>query len=166
MADTATAETTAHRMLNISIGKGRRELYEKLEALTADLKCSRADLVWFAIKNLTDEPPTEAPEGSKSHVGSAMGFWVVPTVDNDGKATAIAVQEVASRAQLKGGRTFFRYGMIEDESTGEASIDTKGRKRARNQAVKAAKYDCQLLGVDSFNVNSVIYNDELPEIEG
>lgn len=144
---TATAETPAqtgtttkkkgyHTMI-IGVSKARKATKETLQKLADSLDCKPSALIWLAVDNLLKNPPKEAPEGARGgSVGSASGFWTVPVVNNAGRATAIRVEEVASRGDVEGGRTFFRYKKSDD----------KERNRAKNQAIKAAQVDANLIG--------------------
>jgi hypothetical protein len=127
---------TSYETMVIGVPRARKEERAKLDALATKLGCKPSALVWLGIGMLLSSPPTSAPAGATANTGSAPGFWVVPTKDNKGKATAISVVEVASRGDAEG-RTFFRF----------KAGDTKGRERALNQAKRAAQYDSELLGL-------------------
>ena len=145
-ASTTTPTTAAgdatpkkYQTMIIGIGAPRKELHTAMMTLSKKLGCRISDLVMEFCAAGMAKPPTVAPAGSSPSGGSARGFWVVPLTDEAGRATAIRIVEVENRSNMTGGRTFFRY----------SEADETGRKRAHNQAVRAAQYDCKLLGMDA-----------------
>ena len=131
-----------YRMLNIGIGKAHKATHDSLLALGVTLHCAVSALVWDALERYLKTPPTSPPEGAAAPVGTAAGWWVVATVDGDGRATGVAVVEVAARGDAEG-LSFFRYNR--DKET--QAIDAKSRTRALKQAARAARQTMMLAGL-------------------
>lgn len=138
----ATADERYKTMI-IGIGKSHEGDHKALCALADKLGCKPGALVWHAVKALLASPPKQgdvAVAASNVGVGSAPGFWVVPSVDAAGKCTSISIVEVTKRSDANG-RAFFRF------TAGEKPEDTvKARDRALKQATRAAEYDAKLVG--------------------
>ncbi len=127
------------------VPKSREDLQKSVVALAEKLGCRASHLMYMGLERIIADPPesvsvptTERGAGGGGFVGSAPGFWTVPVIDpKTSRATNVKVVEVKARPDVKNGRTFFRF----------KDGDAKERGRARNQAIKAAKYDLQLIGV-------------------
>lgn len=124
------------KAMPIHISASREALHEKVVALAAKLNCRLTDIVWDALEKYVAVPPTVAPAGASPRGGSAPGFWLVHTLNKDGRLSGIAVREVKERPQADG-KTFYRY----------AEGDEKGRARALAQVQRAAAYDAGLAGI-------------------
>ena len=127
-----------YQVMHVGVGKTFAEEYNALVELSETLDCSPAALVWVAIKEMLLSPPLVAPEGASGRTGSAAGFWVVPQIDDSGRATGLSVIEVESRSQVDGGQNFCRYERDDEKSHG----------RAERQAIKSAQHLATLLGMN------------------
>jgi hypothetical protein len=138
-----------YKSFAIGVSKANKRKHEALTGLADKLGCKPSNLVWLAIDNLLQNPPTTAPAGAAPSVGTASGFWVRPVME-DGRAVDVEIVEVANRSDAEG-RTFLRY----------KSGDAKLRNRALNQAKRAAAFDCQMLGIE-FDEDNILLLD-IPE---
>lgn len=138
----------ASSTLSLIVSKSREDMVTKLDKIAENLGCRRSDLIWQAMQGIVENPPKEAPAGSRPSTGTSPGFWVVPVMDKaGGKATGVRIVEVESRGDIDG-RTFFRYKVEEDD----AEKTAKARDRAAGQAQRAAEFDCKLLGIPTSSI--------------
>lgn len=135
-ADGTATEKTKYKTMIIGVPTAMKEKQKALIDLAARLGCKVSALIWTGIDAVLASPPKVAPVSSGAPIGTASGFWTVPVRDGSGKATSVNVVEVAQRGDNTDGRTFFRYD----------KADEKSRGRARNQAIRAAKYDMDMIG--------------------
>ncbi len=147
-AGTESAEK--YTTMVIGIGKTREDIHDRLCKKADELGLKVGHLVWAAVDALlkTNPKPGDivAPAsvrtvGGVVNVGSAPGFWTVPTM-KDGKAVGIEVVEVAKRPDAQG-REFYRYTVNADDK----AETTKLRERAKGQAIRGAKSDLTFLGL-------------------
>jgi len=148
----APKKKSSYETMILGVSASRKPTRNKLDDLAASLGCKASDLVWSAIKEMLTKPPKVAPEGSSGAVGTAPGFWVVPTTNKQGKATGIRVWEVEKRSEKigKDGRIFFRF----------KKGDVKGRDRAQRSAIRAAANDAKLLGLKADGMKSEKYSED------
>ncbi len=153
-----------YRTLNVGIGKRHTERFEALGKLSESLGCKDSDLVWLAIDKLIADPPSEAPEWSRSSTGRASGYWTVAVRDKSGTVTSMRVVEVARRGDQQDGRQFCRYADVKDKDGNvDASKSILARKRARSQAKRSAVHDMQFLGLP-VDIDKIVV-EELPKAE-
>ena len=147
-AESAGAAATStpkknHQMMNISVSKAREPVKATLQSIADKLGCKLNDLIWAGVEMLIANPPNTAPEGSVRSVGTAAGFWTLPVFPpKGGRPTSINVVHTLARGSVQGGRTFFRYDLE----------DAKSKERAKNQAIRAAQYDCKIAGLDPASI--------------
>lgn len=157
MAEGATATKPAapkteagekYSTMIVGVGKTREAAHEKLLALAESLGVKVGHLVWHAVDKILANPPKPGdiavPAAARSSVigiGHAPGFWIIPVLGADGKATGVKVQEVAKRGDATG-REFYRFSKGDD-----AASSKKNRDRAKAQAIRGAQADMRFLGV-------------------
>lgn len=134
-AAAAAAPKAKYETMIVGVSKARKPLRDKLEALATKLGCKPSDVLWYAVEQAIENPPTSAPAGASANVGSSPGFWVQAVQDGKGKAVGVKVVEVENRGD-ENGRTFFRF------KRGEV----KERGRAKAQAIRAAQADASMIG--------------------
>ncbi len=131
----------AYKVMHIGIGaptSERMKVYVALENLATSLTVKVSDVVWHAIYDLLDSPPTSLREDVITSVGIASGFWLIVDTDStSGQATNTHTQEVEQRHLVRDGQTFFRY----------EPGDVKSRLRAERQALLAERQMRKLLGL-------------------
>lgn len=142
----AEAGKEKYATMIVGIGKSHEADHANLLKKADEIGVKVGHLVWhLIIAGLANVKPGDvavAAGGSRvGSVGTAPGFWIVPTQE-DGKTTGVKVVEVGKRSDVSG-REFYRYTVDADDKAATA----KNRDRARNQAIRGAKSDLSFLGV-------------------
>lgn len=128
-----------YKVMHIGVGTKHRREYDAVTALAKRWGLTESQVVWAAIEAYLATPNLQKPSSESAAVGgSAAGYWTVPIVGADGKATDVEVIHVDKRADLpvgKKGHTFFRYDRE----------DPKSQERAKRQAERAAMFFRKIL---------------------
>ncbi len=146
-------------------GSPGHELLEKLRTLATDLNTNPQTLLKFAAKKLLLDPPTReeiaVEMGSAAGGGSAAGFIVLfktkdgKPLNAGGRVIGFQITEVARRRDaltLGEGRHFARY----------QPDDPKSRTRALAAAIRTARQDAKMVGLDA-DQEGVVTVKELPQ---